>query len=258
MEKDENIKYGMTLRELLLVCDFDKIAELVKLDKQFHDHVEAFREAYDILLQTKSSEEGCYRIEVRWYEQMPYEGEGRILFASRIEGLPWDQLIDGDIYIADVNIKEEPKELLAYRLLWHLTFYGFTPKDQKETWYEMMNGGYPRNNYGEMAREIDLKRDMLFATPTIRRRIISSIKELAKLGEIEYGLTEEDWNVINHRKAHCNRAKRMRDHRLEIRRNALMEIAKKTPQSPIENYHYNYNIRHWESITQYKSKGISW
>lgn len=50
MEKDENIKYGMTLRELLLVCDFDKIAELVKLDKQFHDHVEAFREAYDILL----------------------------------------------------------------------------------------------------------------------------------------------------------------------------------------------------------------
>lgn len=189
---------------------------------------------------------------------MPYEGEGRILFASRIEGLPWNQLIDGDIYIADVNIKEEPKELLAYRLLWHLTFYGFTPKDQKETWYEMMNGGYPRNNYGEMARELDLKRDTLFATPTIRRRIISSIKELAKLGEIEYGLTEEDWNVINHRKAHCNRAKRMRDHRLEIKRNALIEIAKKTPQSPIENYHYNYNLRRWESITQYKSKGISW
>ena len=113
---------------------------------------------------------------------MPYEGEGRILFASRIEGLPWDQLIDGDIYIADVNIKEEPKELLAYRLLWHLTFYGFTPKDQKETLYEMMNGGYPRNNYGEIGREIDLKRDMHFATPTIRRRIMSSIKELAKLG----------------------------------------------------------------------------
>lgn len=50
MENKEDIKYGKTLRELLLDCDFNKIAEYVKDDKQFHDHVEAFCEAYDILL----------------------------------------------------------------------------------------------------------------------------------------------------------------------------------------------------------------
>lgn len=176
MENKEDIKYGMTLRELLLACDFSKIAEYVKSDKQFHDHVEAFREAYDMLLHTDATAEGCYPINVSWYELSPHEGEGRILFASTIEGLPWTQLIEGDIYITDEDIKEEPKELLAYRLLWHLTFYGFTPEDIEETWYNIMNGYYPRNKYGEMAREIDLKRDMLFATPAIRRRIISSIK----------------------------------------------------------------------------------
>ena len=122
----------------------------------------------------------------------------------------------------------------------------------------MMNGDYPRNKYGEMAREIDLKRDMLFATPTIKRRIISSIKELAEDGQTEYGLTEEDWNAINHRKTHCNRSKRMRDHRLELRRNTLMELASKSPQAPIDNYHYNYNLHRWEKMTNYKTKRILW
>lgn len=258
MENKEDIKYGKTLRELLLDCDFNKIAEYVKDDKQFHDHVEAFCEAYDILLNTDTSEDGCYPIEVRWYNLQPYEGKGRILFASKIEGLPWEQLIDGEIYIADEDIKQQPKELLAYRLLWHLTFYGFTPEDKEETWYNMMNGDYPRNKYGEMAREIDLKRDMLFATPTIKRRIISSIKELAEVGQTEYGLTEEDWNAINHRKTHCNRSKRMRDHRLELRRNTLMELASKSPQAPIDNYHYNYNLHRWEKMTNYKTKRILW
>lgn len=64
MENKEYIKYGKTLRELLLDCDFNKIAEYVKDDKQFNDHVEAFREAYDILLNTDASEDGCYPIEV--------------------------------------------------------------------------------------------------------------------------------------------------------------------------------------------------
>lgn len=254
MGNKDDIKYGNTLRELLLDCDFTKIAEYIKADKQFHDHVEAFHEAYDILLHTDASKDGCYRIEVKWYELQSYEGNGRILFASKIEGLPWEQLIDGEIYVADEDIKLEPKELLAYRLLWHLTFYGFTPQDKEETWYNIMNGDFPRNKYGEMAREIALKRDMLFATPAIRRRIISSIKELAEVGQTEYGLSEEDWNVIGHRKTHCNRAKLMRDHRLELRFNALMELAQKTPQASIDNYHYNFNLRRWESITQYKSK----
>lgn len=240
------IKYGSTLRELLLACDFGKIAEHVRADKELYGHVESFREAYDILIRTEASAEGCCRIDVEWYDLNPSEGEGRILYASQIEGLPWVQVIDGDIYIADESIKDEPKELLAFRLLWHLTFYGFTPGDIRETWYRMMNGDYPRNKYGEMARAIDLKRDMLFATPAIRRRIISSIKRMAENGQAGYALPEEDWNVINHRKKHCNRAKRMRDHRLELRCNMLMELGKKSPQAPIDNYHCNYNIRRYD------------
>lgn len=246
MKLEECTKYGMTLRELLIACDFDKIADYVREDKDFHGHEKAFREAYEILIHTESAADGCWPIEVRWYELQPYEGEGRILYASSVEGLPWEKLIDGDIYITETDISKEPKELLAFRLLWHLTFYGFTPEEKRETWYRMMNGDYPRNKYGEMAREIDLKRDMFFATPAIRRRIIASIKFLVEHGQTEYALSEDEWNVIEHRKAHCNRAKRMRDHRLELRRNALMELGRKSPQALIDNYRYSYDIQRWE------------
>ena len=87
MEIKDDIKYGKTLRELLQDCNFSKIAEYVKYDKQFHNHVEAFREAYDILLNTDASEDGCYQIEVRWYNLQPSEGAGRILFCFKNRGI---------------------------------------------------------------------------------------------------------------------------------------------------------------------------
>ena len=77
------------------------------------------------MLNTVASEEGCHCLDVHWYDLQPYEGEGRILFASQIEGQPWENLIDGNIYVVDKDIMEVPQEELAYRLLWHLTFFGF-------------------------------------------------------------------------------------------------------------------------------------
>lgn len=242
MDEKEYIKYGKTLRELLRTSDFNRIAEYVSKDKDAGGSIEAYREAYDILLNTVASEEGCYRIDVHWYDLQPYEGEGRILFASQIEGQPWENLIDGNIYVVDKDIMEVPQEELAYRLLWHLTFFGFNDEDKKEAWYRIINGDYPRNEYGEKVRELELKQDMLCATPAIRRRIIASIKEFAERDELQYALTGEDWNTIHHRREHCNRSKRKRAYRIEKRIETLKELASKSPQRPIDGYSYRYKV----------------
>ena len=84
MGMHNTIKYGSTLRELFLACDFGKIAEHVRADKELYGHVESFREAYDILIRTETSAEGCCRIDVEWYDLNPSEGEGRFLYASQI------------------------------------------------------------------------------------------------------------------------------------------------------------------------------
>jgi len=244
--------YDMTLRELLKSCDFEKIAEHVRADDHMCDCVEGFRKAYNLLLATPPSDGPHYAIEVYWYECRDYEGGGRLLEAAMIEGARWEEVIDSHIYFHSEDMFEEPKELLAYRLMWHLTFFGFTPEEEKETFYKMRNDDYPRNRYGEMAREINLKRYMLLATPEIRRRLIESIKFHEEYEELSFSLPEEDWNAIEYHRRHLNGPKRKREFRLKTREEALVKQALATPQGPIDSYKYHYDLRRYEAATHYK------
>ena len=75
-----------------------------------------------------------------------------------------------------------------------------------------------------MARHIDNKRYLLWANKAIRKRIFASIEEYKDEGRHSFALSEQDWNYIFHHERHCNRMKRMRDHRLELRLKELENL----------------------------------
>ena len=206
----------MTLRELLAQTPFDNIVPYIKRSKQ-PDDVCHYKQAYDILLHTAPCEAGCHDVHVGIYREQ--DGAEQV-DASQIEGARWTEYIDGNVIIEEGM--EVCQEELAFRLLWHLTFFGYSQEQNDETLLSTENDGYHDNKYGRMARHIDNKRYMLWANKAIQKRITASIKEYETEGRHCFALSEQDWNHILHHKRHCNRMKRMRDHRLELR---LKELA---------------------------------
>lgn len=208
----------MTLRELFSRTPFDNIVPYIKRNKQ-PDDVCHYKQAYDILLHTASCEGGCKDVHVG----ISREDDGtECVNASLLEGCRWNEYVDGNI-ILEKGI-EVSQEELAFQLLWHLTFYGYSQEQNDETLQTMGDDGYHDNTYGRMARDIDNKRYMLWANKAIRKRIVASIVEYEAEGRHSFGLCVQDWNYILHHQQHCNRMKRMRDHRLELRLKELENL----------------------------------
>lgn len=65
---------------------------------------------------------------------------------------------------------------------------------------------------------------MLWANKAIRKRIVASFEEYEAEGRHSFALCEQDWNYIHHHQQHCNRMKRMRDHRMELRLKELENL----------------------------------
>lgn len=208
----------MTLRELLAQTPFDNIVPYIKRSEQ-PDDVCHYKQAYDILLHTTACEDGCKDVYVGIYQE--HDGMEHV-DASHIEGAMWTEYIDGNI-ILDEKM-DVCQEELTFRLLWHLTFFGYSQEENDETVRAAGDDAYHDNKYGRMARHIDNKRYMLWANKAIRKRIVASIMEHEAEGRHCFALSEEDWNHIVHHKRHCNRMKRMRDHRLELRLNELVNL----------------------------------
>ncbi len=208
----------MTLRELFAKTPFDSIVPYIKRSKQ-PDDVPQYKQAYDILLHTTPHENGCWDV----YVDIKRNPDGtQWVRANELEGYMLNRFIDGSIII---DAEEEVcNELLAFCLLWEITFYGYTPEDCDETFRMHGNDDYHDNVYGRMARQIDDKRTILWANKEIRKRIAASIAELEAEGRHSIVLSEEDWNYIEHHECHCNRMKRMRDHRLEQRLKKLTNL----------------------------------
>ena len=208
----------MTLRELLAQTPFDSIVPYIILSGQ-PDDVCHYKQAYDILLHTAPCEAGCHDVQVGIYRE---EDGTEYVDASQIEGCWGNEYIDGNV-ITEEGI-EVSQEELAFRLLWHLTFFGYSPEQSDETLHTMGDDGYHDNEYGRMARYIDNKRYLLWANKAIRKRIFASIEEYKDEGRHCFALSEEDWSYIQHHERHCNRMKRMRDHRLELRLKELENL----------------------------------
>ena len=208
----------MTLRELLTQTPFDNIVPYIKRSEQ-PDDVCHYKQAYDILLHTAPCEAGCHDVHVGIYREQDGTED---VYASQIEGCWWNEYIDGNIIIEEgIEVSQEE---LAFRLLWHLTFFGYSQEQNNETLHTMGDDGYHDNKYGRMARHIDNKRYLLWANKAIRKRIVASIEEYKDEGRHSFALSEQDWNYILHHERHCNRMKRMRDHRLELRLKELENL----------------------------------
>lgn len=208
----------MTLRELLTQTAFDNIVPYIKRSEQ-PDDVCHYKQAYDILLHTVPCEAGCHDVYVGIYRE---QDGAEYVGASQIEGAAWTEYIDGSIVLEEGM--EVCQEELAFRLLWHLTFFGYSQEQNNEPLHTMGDDGYHDNKYGRMARHIDNKRYMLWANKAIRKRIVASIKEYEAEDKHCFALSEQDWNYILHHERHCNRMKRMRDHRLELRLKELENL----------------------------------
>lgn len=221
------VAYGMTLRELLRACTFDDIAEVICKDERSAGSVEGYREAYDILLNMEPWDEQPYDILVTLYHGYQCEElKAPLLYAHHLEGCKWQEYIDGHIYVVENAVFT--KEQLAFRIMWHLTFYGFSPEDQEEYGRMSLRNTGHDTEYGRKAAQIRMKRDMLLANSRIRKAIRDSIAWFKEAdGENNYALPEEDWNYLEYRRQHCNRMKRMRDHRLAMQEEKLWKLDEK-------------------------------
>lgn len=205
----------MTLREFLASIPFDNIAPYIIQGKHPED-VCAYKQAYDILLHTPACENGCRKV----YVCKEKESDGsEYIDASHVEGQNWATYINGELVMEDgIDVADA---WLAYKLLWHLTYFGFSQEENHENLSSLRSDGHRDNLYGCMARAVEIKRYMLWANKAIRIRIRESITWFEKQGEHNFALIDDDWNYIKKRETHCNRMKRMRDHRLEKRYNKL-------------------------------------
>lgn len=187
----------MRLRELLCGCDFDDIVpHILRIYPEHKTQLPWYKEAYDILCYMEYTENNGI-ISVEWIKDN-IEGDSYIDIGN-CERDFWESNLGKQLEIADnVNI---PNAELAARCLWTLTFYGYSPDDC--SYFD----NAPRNNYEEQAERL---KDRQFSN-------YARTKKRDRSGPFECALTEEEWKVYDYRQQHRNRAKRMRDHRQNIR-----------------------------------------
>ena len=214
----------MTLRELLTEIGFDPMVPFIKKSDRFDD-VCYFKLAYDILLHTSPNEEGYEYVAVSIYKSP----EGKIYYnAPQLEGCLWSKYIDGQvIFKEDVEVCQAD---LAFQLLDQLTYYGYSDKYCTN----LFGDEHYNNKYSWMAREVEHKRDMAWATNAVRRRVRASMKENKEKGLNPFEISVDDYyGVIYKRKlsGRCNRMKRKRDYRWGKRLEKLNELERR--ENPI-------------------------
>lgn len=143
----------MTFKELLEQVSFDEIAPLIS--KMYPDMKGAeglFKMHYDMLrlitpkVHEDANSNNCI-ISIETDE------DGEHLDAYPMEGDYWEHSLTKEIKV-EPNVKATLPEIAAC-CLWHTSFYGFTPKQQDNTYHEIFDGDrYDR--YKQMARHNSL------------------------------------------------------------------------------------------------------
>ena len=188
----------MTLKELLLKYEFDTVVpDLIAVDESVKDNLYAFKEAFDTLRRMVPGDAQGEQIVVCLEVETEEDGTEieRYLYASNCEGDLWDSSLAKEVVIeADIT------EIRALaQILWHITFFGFTPEHE----------GYRRHeNKNKYERKASLMRYHQFCNYA---RI--KPKKNPTDWELRCSLSLDDWDIYHAREAHRNRAKRMRDAR---------------------------------------------
>ena len=188
----------MTLKDLILKYEFDTVVpELLNVDEPIKDNLYAFKEAYDTLRRMAPGDAGGEQIVVSLEVETEEDGTEveRYLHASNCEGDLWDSSL-----AKEVAIEADITEIRALaQILWHITFFGFTPRHE----------GY-RNH--EIKNKYERKASLLGYHQFCNYARIKPKKNPTDW-ELRCSLSLDDWDIYHAREAHRNRAKRMRDAR---------------------------------------------
>ena len=206
----------MTLKVLIMKYDFDSITpELTKRDDQINGRFAGYKEAFDILRQMEPDNdfhpEDTPHIEIGWQNSILEDGERWIdVYGASCK---WENVLAKDIKVAnDLDLTET--EVLA-RILWEMTFYGFTPKQREEVFAGWEPRKEPYNQYEK-------------ALWTLQLRIYKN--EVRKkdrwFDESGKGCYNMDYMKSMFNKPRMNRAKRKRKYRQELREGYLERMAK--------------------------------
>ena len=188
----------MTLKELLLKYEFDTVVpDLLTVDEPIKDNLYAFKEAFDTLRRMAPGDAQGEQIVVSLEVETEEDGTEieRYLHAFNCEGDLWESSLAKEVVIeADIT------EIRALaQILWHITFFGFTP--------DFEEGFMPPetiNNYERKAYLLEYHQFCNYAK--IKRKKNPSDWDIR-----HYSM--DDWKIYHARKTHRNRTKRMRDAR---------------------------------------------
>ena len=188
----------MTLQELIHRHEFETIVPaLIAIGpKEVPSNLYAFKEAFDDLRRMTPGDPEGEQIVVNLFIDTDDDGVelDRYIHADNCEGDAWDSCLAKEVVFGE-NIGEVAG--LA-RILWHMTFYGFTPA------HEGFPDRIPRNKYEIQAEALE------------RKQFLNYAKGIANSFEIEHTcLSTKGWEEYHRREAHRNRPKRMRDARQE-------------------------------------------
>ena len=189
----------MTLKDLILKYEFDTIVpDLTDIEEPVKSNLYAFKEAFDTLRRMTPGDAGGEQIVVSEHVETDDDGSEmeRYLHASNCEGEIWESALAKEVVLqADVT---EARALAL--ILWHITFYGFTPEHEYFSRYDRA-----KNKYEFKASILQYHQFCNYARVRREKIISGRIPSCA--------LTMEEWDIYHAREARRNRAKRMRDAR---------------------------------------------
>lgn len=193
----------MTLSELLHSVSFDDLIPTLKKVYGVETDIYAYREAFDELNLLRPIGRDDGNIKVYRDEEEHYIG------VSGCNDI-WENLLDLNIHVEE-GIRLDDNALAAY-ILWELTFYGFSQEEQSSF---IENLGRPDNKYSKRASELYSRKISMYARGRIEKRQCFS-------GAMSWDISEK----IHEREQRRNRAKRMRDTRMERSIKRLDRMAK--------------------------------
>lgn len=207
----------MTVQELFNSLTFNDIMGALRCthrNDRSIQNVAGYKEAYDVFCNLMPAGEGgevTFDISPReeWLVQ-----HSQPLVANNVEGDYWENTVQKTVIYPNDNPFTDAE--LAGAILWGMTFYGFTNRDE-----------WPPNDeaytlYGEKAKLLERK----LLIPYLRDK--KKRLEL-KNGELPFGVafTMEVWNEIHQRQRHQNRSKSRRYHRISQRIEHLKKLDKR-------------------------------
>ena len=206
----------MTLKELIMKYDFDSIIPgLEKRDDQINGRFASYKEAFDILRMmepdSKFHPEDTPHIEIGWQDSILEDGERWIdVYGASCK---WENVLAKDIKVAnDLDLTET--EVLA-RILWEMTFYGFTPRRREARMEEWLPRKEPHNQYEKALWALQLR--------MYKNEVRKKDRWFDESGKGCYNM---DYMKSMFNKPRMNRAKRKRKYRQELREEYLERMAK--------------------------------